>query len=127
MPPLPADVFFDTASGLNARWVKREFTARELAAAFCDRLEKLGPRYNALALLLRGPALRKAALADAELKRERIRGPAARRSLRRQGSAERGRFSHHLGRPALPRPGFRRKTPPSSVSWPAPAPCYAPS
>ncbi len=75
MPPLPADVFFDTASGLNARWVKREFTARELAAGFCDRLEKLGPRYNALALLLRGPALRKAALADAELKRERIRGP----------------------------------------------------
>ena len=75
MPSLPADVFFDTASGLNARWVKHEFTARELATGFCDRLEKLGPRYNALALLLRGPALRKAALADAELKRERVRGP----------------------------------------------------
>lgn len=75
MPPLPADVFFDTASGLNARWIKREFTAHELASAFCDRLEKLGPRYNALALLLRGHALRKAAQADAELKRERLRGP----------------------------------------------------
>jgi aspartyl-tRNA(Asn)/glutamyl-tRNA(Gln) amidotransferase subunit A len=75
MPSLPPDVFFDTASGLNARWIKHEFTAHELARAFCDRLEKIGPRFNALALLLRGPALKKAALADAELKRERLRGP----------------------------------------------------
>jgi aspartyl-tRNA(Asn)/glutamyl-tRNA(Gln) amidotransferase subunit A len=69
------DVFFETAVGLNARLRKREFSARELAAAFCDRLANLGPRYNALAFLLRGLALRKAALVDAELKRERFRGP----------------------------------------------------
>ena len=75
MPPLPVDVFFDTAVGLNARLRKREFSARELATAFCDRIAKLAPRYNALALLLRGLALRKAALVDAELKRERFRGP----------------------------------------------------
>ena len=75
MPPPPVDVFFDTAVGLNARLRKREFSARELAAAFCDRIAQLAPRYNALALLLRGLALHKAALVDAELKRERFRGP----------------------------------------------------
>jgi aspartyl-tRNA(Asn)/glutamyl-tRNA(Gln) amidotransferase subunit A len=75
MPPPPVDVFFDTAVGLNARLRKREFTARELATAFCDRIAGLGPRYNALALLLRGLALRKAAQVDAEFKRERFRGP----------------------------------------------------
>jgi len=75
MPALPADVFFDSASGLNARLLKREFTAHELASAFCSRLERIGPRYNALALLLRDPALKKASRVDAEFKRERTRGP----------------------------------------------------
>ena len=31
---------------------KREFSAVELVKAFAERLEKLGPRYNALALPL---------------------------------------------------------------------------
>ena len=47
----------------------------ELARAFGDRLEKLGRRYNALALPLTEIAIRKAKEVDADLKRERFRGP----------------------------------------------------
>jgi aspartyl-tRNA(Asn)/glutamyl-tRNA(Gln) amidotransferase subunit A len=69
------DVFFATVTELNARLKAREFSAVELARAFCQRLEKLGPRYNALALPLSDTALRKARDVDDELKRERFRGP----------------------------------------------------
>lgn len=69
------DVFFATISELNARLEAREFSAVELARAFVDRLEKLGPRYNALALSLRESALRQARRVDDELKRRRRRGP----------------------------------------------------
>ena len=47
----------------------------ELARAFCDRLETIGPRYNALALSLRKDALRDAKDVDGDIKRERLRGP----------------------------------------------------
>jgi aspartyl-tRNA(Asn)/glutamyl-tRNA(Gln) amidotransferase subunit A len=67
------DVFFATIGELNARLRKREFSAVELTRAYCDRLEQIGPRYNALALGLRTQALRKAKDADFELKRERYR------------------------------------------------------
>jgi aspartyl-tRNA(Asn)/glutamyl-tRNA(Gln) amidotransferase subunit A len=53
----------------------KEFSAVELARAFADRLEKLGPRYNALALSLLQPALAQARKVDEELKRGRVRGP----------------------------------------------------
>ena len=43
--------------------------------SYCDRLEKIGPRYNALALTLRAPALKKAKDVDDELKRGRTRTP----------------------------------------------------
>ena len=69
------DIFFATLTELNARLKAREFSAAELARVFCDRLEKLGPRYNALALPLRETALRKARGVDDEIKRERFRGP----------------------------------------------------
>ncbi len=69
------DVFFATIGELRARLVAREFSAVELARAFCDRLEKLGPRYNALALLLREPAMAQARKVDDQLKRGRVRGP----------------------------------------------------
>lgn len=68
------NVFFAGAAELNERLRKREFSALELARAFCDRLERFGPRYNALALLLREEALRKAREVDGELKRGRFRG-----------------------------------------------------
>jgi aspartyl-tRNA(Asn)/glutamyl-tRNA(Gln) amidotransferase subunit A len=68
-------VFFATITELNDRLRKREFSAVELARAFCDRLEKLGPRYNALALLLRESAVAQARDVDGDLKRGRSRGP----------------------------------------------------
>ena len=52
MASLPRDLFFLSAGELNQRLVKHEFKASELARAFGERLEKLGPRYNALALSL---------------------------------------------------------------------------
>ncbi len=68
------DIFFATAAELNASWKKGEFSAKELTSAFLQRLEKLGPHYNALALSLRKEALSQAGEADAERKRERFRG-----------------------------------------------------
>ena len=69
------DVFFASISELNRRLRAREFSATELTRAFSDRLERLGPRYNALALSLREPAIRQAKDVDDEIKRERFRGP----------------------------------------------------
>ena len=54
MASFPDEVFFATAVELNQRLVRREFSAVELARAFGERIEKLGPRYNALALSFDG-------------------------------------------------------------------------
>jgi aspartyl-tRNA(Asn)/glutamyl-tRNA(Gln) amidotransferase subunit A len=75
MPDFNDDVFFSTITELNAALKARKFSAVELARAFGDRLERLGPRYNALALSLRQQAIKKAKDVDDDLKRERYRGP----------------------------------------------------
>src|SRR5262245_55796533 len=75
MPAVPTDVFFATITELNSRLKAREFSAEELTRAFTARLEQLGPRYNALALILPQESLRKAKEVDKEMKRERFRGP----------------------------------------------------
>lgn len=69
------DVFFATISELQERLKAGEFSVRELVSAFSERLEKLGPRYNALALSLRPAAIRRAQEVDGDLKRGRTRGP----------------------------------------------------
>lgn len=69
------DIFFAGIADLNARLRKREFSTVELVRAFAERLEKLGPRYNALALPLTQVAVKRAKQVDDELKRERFRGP----------------------------------------------------
>ncbi len=69
------DIFFATITELNAKLKAREFSTVELTRAFCERLEKLGPRYHALALPLSDTALRKARKVDDDIKRERFRGP----------------------------------------------------
>src|ERR1700674_5344781 len=71
------DIFFATISELGAKLRAKEFSAVELTRAFCDRFEKLGPRYNALALSLREQAIRKARDADDEFKHDRVKGPLA--------------------------------------------------
>jgi aspartyl-tRNA(Asn)/glutamyl-tRNA(Gln) amidotransferase subunit A len=69
------DIFFGTISEIGAALQKKEFSAVELTRAFCDRLETLGPRYNALALTLRDTALRKAKDVDRDFKIDRVRSP----------------------------------------------------
>src|SRR6516162_3265851 len=69
------EIFFAGISELSAKLRAKEFSAVELTRAFCDRLERLGPRYNALALSLRELALRQAANVDSDLKIDRTRGP----------------------------------------------------
>ena len=75
MAAIPPDVFFATIPELNARLQAKEFSAHELVRAFSDRLQQLGPRYNALALPLPKEAIRAAKEVDRELKRDRHRGP----------------------------------------------------
>ena len=70
-----SEVFFSSISEVNAGLRAKKYSAEELTRAFCDRLEKVGPRYNALALSMRQEALRKARAVDDELKRDRLRGP----------------------------------------------------
>src|SRR5208282_5373397 len=69
------DIFFGSISELSAALAKKEFSTVELTHAFCDRLEKLGGRYNALALSLRESALRKAKDVDRYFKLDRVRSP----------------------------------------------------
>ncbi len=69
------DQFFSTAAEWSARIKAKEVTARDLAKAFSARLEKLGPRYNALALPLSERAERKAKGLDDDIKHDRFHGP----------------------------------------------------
>src|SRR5579864_1205904 len=69
------DVFFATISELNAKLRAKEFSAVELTRAFSDRLERIGPRYNAVAVSLREQAIRQARDVDDDLHHDRTRGP----------------------------------------------------
>lgn len=75
MSPWNEELFWETAAALNRRLAAREFSAVDMARAFCGRLEKLGPRYRAVALPLQDDALQQAKSADREFKRGRNRGP----------------------------------------------------
>lgn len=70
-----ADLFFSGISELGAKLRAKEISAVELTRAFCDRFEKLGPRYNALALSLREQAVAQAKDVDDDIKIDRLRGP----------------------------------------------------
>jgi aspartyl-tRNA(Asn)/glutamyl-tRNA(Gln) amidotransferase subunit A len=75
MAAIAHDLFFATIPELNRLLVSREISAVELTRAVANRLETLGPRYNALALLLEPEAIRAAKEVDGDFKRERTRGP----------------------------------------------------
>src|SRR3984885_3538169 len=70
-----SSVFFSTITEINAKLRAKEFSAVELTRAFCDRMERLPPQYNALSLSFRDQAVKKAREVDDELKRDRMRGP----------------------------------------------------
>jgi aspartyl-tRNA(Asn)/glutamyl-tRNA(Gln) amidotransferase subunit A len=74
MANVGSEVFFATIPELNKLLTSKEVSAVELARAFAQRLEQLGPRYNALALPLQQQAIRKAQEVDKEVKRGRLRG-----------------------------------------------------
>jgi aspartyl-tRNA(Asn)/glutamyl-tRNA(Gln) amidotransferase subunit A len=69
------DIFFAGISEISAKLLAKEFSCLELTRAFCDRLERIAPRYNALALSLREQAIRQARDVDSDLKRDRTRSP----------------------------------------------------
>ncbi|HBY64642.1 MAG TPA: amidase [Solibacterales bacterium] len=75
MPGITNDVFFATITELGAGLRAKQFSCVELTRAFLDRMEKLGPRFNALALLLREDAVKQAKDVDDDLSRDRQRGP----------------------------------------------------
>src|SRR5690242_10164962 len=69
------DILYSTISELSALLKNRKISSVELTKGYLERLEKLGPKYNALAASTRKLALRQAKNADADFKRERIRSP----------------------------------------------------
>src|SRR4051812_25003429 len=75
MPEFTDDLFYSTIGEWNTKIKSKQVSAVELAKAFSARLEKLGPRYNALALPLPDLAHRKAKAADDDIKRDRWRSP----------------------------------------------------
>jgi aspartyl-tRNA(Asn)/glutamyl-tRNA(Gln) amidotransferase subunit A len=69
------ELFFSSIAELSAKLRAHQISAVELTRAFCDRFERLAPRYNALALSLRDEAIKQAKDVDWELKVDRFRGP----------------------------------------------------
>src|SRR3954453_20602120 len=73
--PMSDDLAFAPLTVLGAKLRSGEVSAVELARFFLDRLERFGPRYNAVARLARERAREEARRADEELKAGRDRGP----------------------------------------------------
>jgi aspartyl-tRNA(Asn)/glutamyl-tRNA(Gln) amidotransferase subunit A len=71
---IPDDIFFAGIAEINQKLKAREFSAVELTQAFSSRLERLGPRYNALALPLTQESHRAAKDVDGDIKIQRFRG-----------------------------------------------------
>jgi aspartyl-tRNA(Asn)/glutamyl-tRNA(Gln) amidotransferase subunit A len=69
------DFAFHTIPELGRLLRDHKTSAVALAEYFLDRLERLGPNYNAVVTVLREPALADARDRDAELKRGKDRGP----------------------------------------------------
>jgi aspartyl-tRNA(Asn)/glutamyl-tRNA(Gln) amidotransferase subunit A len=75
MADLGPEIFFATVVELGAKIAAKQVSAEELARAFANRLEQLGPRYNALALPLPEQAIRAAKDVDKQIKLGRLHGP----------------------------------------------------
>ncbi len=69
------DILYSTISELGELLKTHQISSLELTKAYLERLEKLGPRYNALAHLISKPAEQQAKDADDNFKRERVRSP----------------------------------------------------
>lgn len=69
------DFAFATVAELGQALRQKRTTATELANYFLDRLERIGPRFNAVVTVTRDRALAEAAQADREIRQGRWRGP----------------------------------------------------
>ena len=69
------DLSFLSIAELGALLRSGRVSATELTRHFLERLELLGPRYNAVVTVLRQPALAEAAERDREIHSGKIRGP----------------------------------------------------
>src|SRR5579859_561892 len=75
MAAIPDDIFFASITEINNALKAKQFSDVELIRAFTQRIEQLGPRYNALALAMPQRAVKAAKDVDGDMKRERYRGP----------------------------------------------------
>lgn len=75
MATIATELAFASIKTLGAGLRRRDYTAVQLAEFFLDRLEKLGPKYNALVTLTPDVALTQADQADRELSSGMDRGP----------------------------------------------------
>jgi aspartyl-tRNA(Asn)/glutamyl-tRNA(Gln) amidotransferase subunit A len=73
--PVPDSLAFATVAELGRRLRAREFTSVEFTQFFLERLERLGPKLNAVVTVTRERALAEAQQADRELCTGRDRGP----------------------------------------------------
>src|SRR5262245_31342395 len=69
------DILFSSVRALSERLRQRKISPLALTEAYLDRLQKLGPRLNALVTVTRELALREARAADEEIRAGKIRGP----------------------------------------------------
>ncbi len=69
------DLAFATVVELGRLLRRRQTSATELATYFVERLERLGPRFNAVVTVTRERALAEAAHADTEIRQGKWRGP----------------------------------------------------
>src|SRR5467141_569916 len=70
-----ADFAFLSVLELQRLLRQKKASATELATYFLDRLERIGPRYNAVVTVTRERALAEAAQADREIQQRKWRGP----------------------------------------------------
>ena len=70
-----ADFAFLSVVELSRLLRQKKTSATELATYFLDRLERLGPRFNAVVTVTRERALAEAAQADREIRQGKWRGP----------------------------------------------------
>ena len=72
---LTDDTFFLSIAELGSLLRAKRFTSVELTEGYLSRLEKFGPRLNAVATLMRDSAMKEARAADREIRRGKYRGP----------------------------------------------------
>jgi len=101
------EIFHLSASELAKRIEAKKLSPVELTQTYLDRSQRLGPRYNAYALLTPEIALEQAKAAEKENPARPLSRPAARDSLRRKRLACCERTTDDLGREALCKPGIR--------------------